>query len=99
MTARRWIVRRSNYPFAVPGQQLGVVQATDKTAAAIEAAKQFSGAITVEPEAHVNPELERVVDRAVKAAGRRQQAGPHGRAWSRPKPMAPPTNSDLDGAA
>jgi hypothetical protein len=90
---RRWIVRRSNYPFAHPGQRLGVVEATDKTAAAIEAAKEYSGAITVEVETHVNPELERVVDRAVKAAGRRDRAGAYGHAQRRAKPL----NRNPDG--
>ena len=84
---QRWIVRRSNYPFAIPGKPIGVVEATDKTAAAIEAAKHFSGALTIEAEAHVNPELERVVARAVQAAGRRAGRGAYGRGWSRAKPM------------
>jgi hypothetical protein len=86
MTLRRWIVRRSNYPFTVPGQQLGVVEAPDKTAAAIVAAAQFAGALTIEPEHQVNPELERVVNRAVQAANRRER-GAYGRGFSRSNPM------------
>jgi hypothetical protein len=85
----RWIVRRSGYPFALPGKQLGVVEASDKTAAAIEAAKVFTGSFTVEPEHTVNPELERVVERAVKSAERRAR-GTHGFARPRRKPLPTP---------
>lgn len=95
---QRWIVRRSNYPFAIPGKPIGVVEATDKTAAAIEAAKHFSGALVLEAEARVNPELERVVDRAVKAAGRRAKGRASG--WARPRQQPlNPTLKTPDGDA
>lgn len=90
MTTRRWIVRRSNYPLALPGEILTHVEAADATAASIEAAKTVTAAFTVEPEHGVNPELERVVNRAVKAAGRRARAGAYGRQQRRAKPLRHP---------
>jgi hypothetical protein len=92
----RWIVRRSHFPLALPGEKLCSVEAHDKTAAAVEAAKVVTGAFTVEPESRVNPQLERVVERAVKAAGRRDRRGPYGRGFSRAKPMD--ANPDGDAA-
>lgn len=71
---RRWIVRRSNFPFALPGTVLGVVEATDATDARMIAVRQFECATVVEPEHRVKPELERAVARAVKSADRRNRA-------------------------
>lgn len=91
----RWVVRRSNYPFEIPGGVLGVVQARDRFAAFAKAEAEYSGAITIEPEHRVNPALERVVARAVKGAERRQRSGRSGFARPRRKPL---THPDGDGA-
>jgi hypothetical protein len=90
----RWIVRASNFPFALPGRQVAIVEAGDRTAAVLEAAKVYDLPFTVEPEHTVNPELERVVERAVKSAARRARGG-GGFARARRKPMPTP---DGDGA-
>lgn len=66
---KRWIVRRSHFPLRLPGEVLGVVEAQDRIEAELLAVR-FGPSITIEPEHRVNPELERVVARAVKAAGR-----------------------------
>lgn len=89
----RWIVRRSNYPFKIPGGVLGVVEASDQLRAFAKAEAEYSGAITIEPEHRVNPALERVVERAVKSAERRARGG-HAFARPRRKPLTP----DGDGA-
>ena len=76
MTLTTWIVRRSRFPFATPGEQLGTVEARSRKAALMLAKQQFAQPFTVEQQsARVNPELERVVDRAVKAATRRERGG------------------------
>lgn len=87
---RRWTVRRSHFPLALPGEKLGVVEASDETVARMMAVRQFDGATVVEPEHRVNPQLERAVDRAVKAAGRRERAGAYGRQQRRAKPLNNP---------
>lgn len=93
---RRWIVRRSHFPLALPGEKLGVVEAFDRFAAMTAAIVAYDTAVTVEPEpAAPNPALERVVNRAVKAAGRRERAGAYGRQQRRAKPL----NTDTDGDA
>lgn len=110
MTTRRWVVRRSHFPLALPGEKLGVVEAPDRYGAGVLATAQFgSGMITVEPESHVNPELERVVAKAVKAAGQRRGRptrsdpkgrGSYGRSRLRQQPLNPTlTNPDPDEAA
>lgn len=97
-TSQRWTVRRSHYPLGLPGEKLGVVSAADKTAAEIAAAEWFVGPLTVEPEHRVNPELERVVDRAVKAAGRKARSKASG--WARPRQQPLPlVNPNADGDA
>lgn len=90
---RRWIVRKSGYPFTLPGKQLGVVEARDRFAAFARAEAQFGGSITIEPEHTVNPELERLTARAVKAAERRQRGG-YGHATPRRKPLTIPDGGD-----
>lgn len=97
-TPQRWIVRRSGFPFALPGKVLGIVEATDATVARMMAVRQFAGATVVEPEHRVNPELERVVDRAVKAAGRKARSKASG--WARPRQQPLPlVNPNPDGDA
>jgi hypothetical protein len=91
----RWIVRRSNYPFAIPGGVLGVVEASDQLRAFAKAEAEYSGPFTVEPEHRVNPALEKVIARAVKGAERRAR---HGR-YAQPRPRRKPlTHPDGDGA-
>ena len=49
MTARTWLVRRSRFPFDVPGAHLGVVVARDYESAYALAALDFARPFTVEP--------------------------------------------------
>lgn len=73
---QRWIVRRSHFPLTLLGEVVGHVEAPDRYGAGVLATARFGcGAYTVEPEHRVNPQLERVVDRAVKAAGRKARGG------------------------
>jgi hypothetical protein len=76
--APTWIVRRSRFPLALPGDRLGTVEAHTRTAAELAAGAQFDGAVTVELEpAHPNPALEKAVARAVQASTR-QRTGAYG---------------------
>lgn len=91
----RWVVRRSGYPFQLPGKVLGVVESSDAAIARMMAKQRFGPDVVVEPEHRVNPALERVVAKAVKGAERRARSGRSGFARPRRKPL---TNPDGDGA-
>lgn len=54
-SARRWIVRRSGFPFTIPGDPIGSVQASDRDVARQLAVDVYGPKVTVEPENALSP--------------------------------------------
>lgn len=79
-----WLARRSHFPFTLPGEKLGTVQASTRAEAEQLAEASFGGAVTVEPAHATTPEHEQRLERAVRVA----QRGRNGRAWVRRQAMA-----------